>query len=295
MHDFDFLQPTTVAEASRLLAEFGDEARLMAGGTALMLALRQRMVAPGQVISLARMRPDQGLHGLHYDPVRGLRIGALTRHVDLARSLWVQRHYPSLAYMAGHMANPQVRHQGTLGGNLCYADPATDPPTCLLSLGARVVLASAHGERELPLEDFLVDYYVTALAPDELVREIRVPPPPADGAARYTRFLRTAAEHRPLVNVALAVRRQGMTCVEARLVVGASTPVPTRQRAAEERLRGRLITPDLVAEVAASVAADLPVLSDQRGSAEHRRAMVDVVTRRTLAALFGVPTENPTL
>lgn len=295
MHDFDFLQPTTVAEASRLLAEFGDEARLMAGGTALMLALRQRMVAPGQVISLARMRPDQGLHGLHYDPVRGLRIGALTRHVDLARSLWVQRHYPSLAYMAGHMANPQVRHQGTLGGNLCYADPATDPPTCLLSLGASVVLASAHGERELPLEDFLVDYYVTALAPDELVREIRVPPPPADGAARYTRFLRTAAEHRPLVNVALAVRRQGMTCVEARLVVGASTPVPTRQRAAEERLRGRLITPDLVAEVAASVAADLPVLSDQRGSAEHRRAMVDVVTRRTLAALFDLPNENETL
>lgn len=288
MHDFDFLQPATVAQASRLLAEGGDGARLMAGGTALMLALRQRMVAPSRVISLERLDADQGLRGIHYDPLRGLRVGALTHPAELADSLLVRRHYPSLAHMAAHMANPQVRQQGTLGGNLCYADPATDPPCCLMSLGASVVLASARGERELDLEDFLVDYYITALAPDELLREIRVPPPAADGAAVYTRFLRTAAEHRPLVNVAVAVRRRGPVCTEARLVVGASTPVPARQRPAEALLCARPVDAGLVAEVAAAVAADLPVLSDARGHAEHRRAMVEVVTRRSLAGLFGL-------
>lgn len=286
MRDFDFLEPTSVAEASRLLGELGDEVRAMAGGTALMLAMRQRMVVPTHIVSLARI---DALRGVSFDPARGLRIGALARHCDVGRHEAVHSHYPMLAAMAAQMANPQVRHQGTVGGNLCYADPATDPPSCLLALDAQVVLGSVRGERVLPLADFLVDYYVTALEPDEIVVEIRVPAPAADHAGVYTRHLRTAAEHRPLVNVALAARVSGQAGRDYRLVVGASVTVPARQARAEAFLEGRVVTPGVAAEAAELVAADIDPLHDQRGSADYRREMVKVVARRAIARLFCLP------
>lgn len=285
MRDFDFLQPASVAEASRMLAELGDDARVMAGGTALLLALRQRMVAPSHVVSVAKI---EALRGIAFDEKNGLRIGALVKHAELARSPLVQQHYPVLAAMAAQVANPQVRNQGTLGGNLCYADPATDPPGCLLAHGAHVVLGSARGERVLPLEEFLVDYYTTALEPDELVVEVRVPPPASDASGAYTRHLRTAAEHRPLASVALLTRRDGAVCHEARLVVGASVVVPRRLERAEEFLRGKTVTLDVAAEAAEIVAEDIAAISDARGTEDYRRAMVRVVARRTIANLFGL-------
>ncbi|MGH6626532.1 MAG: FAD binding domain-containing protein [Burkholderiaceae bacterium] len=291
MRDFDFLEPTSVGEASRMLADLGDECRVMAGGTALMLAMRQRMLSPTHIVSMARV---DALRGISFDPQQGLRIGALSRHCDVSRSPLVQQHYPMLAAMAAQVADAQVRHQGTIGGNLCYADPATDPPGCLMALGAQVVLASTRGERVLGMEEFLVDYYVTALEPDEVVLEIRVPAPAADASGQYTRFLRTAAEHRPMVNVALATRRSGAQCHEARLVVGASTPIPARVARAEAFLAGKTVTPDVAAEAADIVAADILAVSDSRGSEDFRRDMVRVVAQRTIANLFGLATNRET-
>lgn len=285
MREFDFLEPASVAEASRMLADLGEDCRVMAGGTALMLAMRQRMLSPTHIVSVARI---DALRGIAYDPHRGLRIGALSRHCDVARSPLVREHYPMLAAMADRMANPQVRHQGTIGGNLCYADPATDPPTCLMALDAKVVLANARGERVLDMEAFLVDYYMTAIEPDEVVLEIRMPAPSADASGLYTRFLRTAADHRPTVNVALATRRTGARCHEMRLVVGASTPVPARLTRAETLLAGKTITLELAAEAADIAATDIVALSDARGAEDYRRDMVRVVTRRTIASLFGL-------
>lgn len=285
MRDFEFLEPASVAEASSMLAEYGEECRVMAGGTALMLAMRQRMVMPSHVISVSRIA---SLQGISFDPQRGLRIGASSRHADIAQSPLVQQHYPMIAGMAARLANVQVRNQGTIAGNLCYADPATDPPTCLMALDAEIVLGSTRGERVMSIEEFLVDYYVTALEPDEIVVEIRVPAPTADFAGRYTRYLRTAAEHRPLVNVAVATRRNGMVCTQVRLVVGASTPIPCRVPRAEAFLVGKPMTADVVAEAAAIVATDIDPLSDQRGSADFRREMVRVITQRTIAGLFGL-------
>ncbi|MBT2326362.1 xanthine dehydrogenase family protein subunit M [Variovorax paradoxus] len=289
MREFDFLEPRSVPEASRMLADLGDECRVMAGGTALLLAMRQRMAAPSHVVSAMQL---EGMRGISFDPRRGLRIGALARHAELARSESVRRHYPTIAAMAEQVANPQVRNQGTLGGNLCYADPATDPPGCLMAHGAQVVLGSARGERVLSIEEFLLDYYVTALEPDELLVEIRVPVPQPDAYGRYTRFLRTAAEHRPLANVCLVARREGALCREARLVVGASVPIPGRLGRAEEFLRGRHIDPMVAAEVADIVAADIEPISDARGSADFRRDMVRVACRRTIAELFGLNGEE---
>ena len=289
MRDFDFLEPASVAEASRMLADLGDECRVMAGGSALMLAMRQRMLTPTHIVSVARL---EALRGISFDARDGLRIGALSRHCDVARSPLVQQHYPMLAAMAAQVANPQVRHQGTIGGNLCYADPATDPPSCLLALDASVTLASSRGERVLGMEEFLVDYYVTAIEPDEVVVDIRVPAPRADAAGHYTRFRRTAAEHRPLVNVALSVGRSGTRCHEARLVVGASTPIPARVARAEAFLAGKDVTAEVAAEAADIASADILAVSDSRGSEAYRRDMVRVVARRTIARLFDVANDG---
>ncbi len=266
-----------------MLVDLGDECRVMAGGTALMLALRQRMLTPTHIVSLGRI---DTLRGISFDAAKGLRIGALSRHCDVAASPVVQQHYPMMASMAARVANPQVRNQGTIGGNLCYGDPATDPPGCLMALDAQVVLANARSERVLNIEEFLVDYYVTAIEPDEVVVEIRVPVPAPDAAGSYVRFLRTAAEHRPLVNVSLFARRNGALCQSARLVVGASVPVSRRAHRAEEFLAGKAVTLEVAQEVADMVAADIEPLSDSRGSADYRRDMVRVVTRRTIAGLF---------
>ena len=289
MRDFDFLEPISVQEASRMLADLGDECRVMAGGTALMLALRQRMLTPTHIVSLAKL---DRLRGITFDASKGLRIGALSRHCDVAASPVVQQHYPMLASMAARVANPQVRNQGTIGGNLCYGDPATDPPGCLMALDAQVVIAKASGERVMGIEEFLVDYYVTAIEPDEVLVEIRLPVPVPGASGSYVRFLRTAAEHRPLVNVSLHARRNGVQCQAARLVVGASVPVSRRLRRAEEFLAGKTITLDVAQEAANMVAADIEPLSDSRGSADYRRDMVRVVTRRTIADLFGLPTNE---
>ncbi len=284
MRDFDLLEPESVREASRMMADRGDDCRLIAGGTALLLGMRQRMLTPTLLVSLNGIG---ALRGIAFDEHKGLRIGALTRHAELAREPVLRARYPMLADMASRLANPQIRNQGTIGGNLCYADPTTDPPGCLLALGASVVLASHAGERVLPIEQF-VDFFSTALLPGEIVTEIRVPTPPADHDGRYRRFLRTAAEHRPLLNVSLAVRRSGVTCHEARIVIGASTPKPARARRAEALLGGRAVTAELAAEVAAAAAAEIEPMSDARGTAEHRRDMVRVIVRRTIEDLFGL-------
>lgn len=289
MREFDYLEPATVAEASRMLADLGDEVRVIAGGTALMLAMRQRMLAPTHLISVAKI---ERLRGIDFDAAQGLRIGALARHSDIARSPLVHQHAPVLASMAARVANPQVRNQGTIGGNLCYGDPSTDPPGCLMALGARVVLGSARGERVLSMQEFLVDYFVTALEPDELVLEVRVPPLAAGALGVYTRTLRTAAEHRPLVNVAFVARREGARCHAPRLVVGASTPVATRLPRAEILLDGQVVTPALATQAAAVAAEDINPVEDLRGSAEFRREMVRVSVRRTVAELFGLQTEE---
>lgn len=288
MRDFEFLRPATVAEASRMLADLGEDSRLMAGGTALMLVMRQRMLNPTHIVSADRI---EALRGITFDAAKGLRLGALSRHADIARSEVVQRHYPVLASMAARVANPQVRNQGTLGGNLCYGDPSTDPPGCLLALGAQVVLASARGERVLPLEEFLVDYFTTAIEPDELVVEVRVPPPVAGQEGLYTRFKRTAAEHRPLASVSLVAVREGALCREARIVVGASVPVPRRLPRAEDFLAGKAVTADVAAQAADLVAADIEPISDLRGSDDYRREMVRVIARRTIGQLFGLATD----
>lgn len=281
MKDFDYLEPESIAEASEMMLAHPDGS-VMAGGTALMLALRQRMVTPSHIISLRRIRD---LRGITYTPAEGLHIGALALHAEVARSPLVRQHAPMLADMASRLANPQVRNQGTIGGNLCYGDPATDPPSCLLALNADVVLRSAHGTRILKVDQFATDYFVTALEPGEIVSEIRIAPSTFD-TGYHARFLRTAAEHRPLVNFAISLRKQGDVCADVRMVIGASTRMPTRLRKAEDLMKGKTVTARLAAEVAELGVSEIEPISDIRGDGIFRREMARTVCRRTIEDLF---------
>jgi carbon-monoxide dehydrogenase medium subunit len=283
VRNFEFLEPSSPEEASRMLADAGENGRLFAGGTALMLAMRQRMLTPSHVIYLGGLR---GYDTIDFDERRGLRIGTLVRHADIARSSVVRNRYPMLAEMASNVANPQVRNQGTLGGNLCYGDPATDPPGCLIALGARLRVVGSGGERNIDLAEFFTDYYQTALAPDEVLTHIEVPPLPAGASGAYIRYLRTAAEHRPLVSVAFSARRQGAVFRDPRIIIGAATAVPTPVSGAAAYLEGKTIddkTLDAVAELAASEAQ---TMSDFRSTAEYRTEMIRVVVRRAIAKAF---------
>lgn len=284
MRDFEYLEPETVEEASALLAEYDDDCRLIAGGTALLLALRQRMLAPTHLISVANI---SSMTGISTTAEGGLCIGSRTMHAEIANSEIVRKGWPMLADMASRLANPQVRNQGTIGGNLCYADPATDPPGCLLALDASVTLTSTRGERTLPIDEFLVDYFETAIKPDELVTQILVPKP-AWTSTRHIRHLRTAAEHRPMLNISVAADHEGDQCRDLRFIVGAAVPVCGRITSCEELLRGKVITSVLAAEAADLVASEIDAVSDMRGTDDYRRDVARVVTRRTLIDLFGL-------
>lgn len=289
MREFDFLQPTTAAEASRMLADLGEDGRVMAGGTALMLVMRQRMLNPSHIISVQKIAE---LRGIEVDSRGALRIGALSRHTDVAQSPLVRQHQPMLAAMAAQVANPQVRNQGTLGGNLCYGDPSTDPTGCLMALDAEIVLGSSRGQRVLRIQDFALDYFSTAIEPDEIVIEVRVPPLPASTRAHYQRFKRTAAEHRPLVSISAVAQLSGNVCERARLVVGASVAVPQRIAEAEDFLRARALDQPTCEQAAELVAQAIEPISDLRGTAPYRRDMVRINTQRALLALLHTPAQE---
>lgn len=287
MLPFDVASPTTLAEALNLLDQHDEEACIFAGGTALVIAMRQRMIAPRIVVSLGRLHD---LAEIRFSASEGLHIGALARHADIARAAPVRAHYPVLAQLFSTLANPQVRNQGTIGGNLCYADPATDPPSCLLALGAEVIIAGRMGQRRLPLGAFLVDFFSTALEPGEILAGIRIPPPPPGARALYRRHLRTPAEHRPVANVALSLRlaEEGRIWQDVRLTVGAAIPVARHFTSVAEALTGRPITLALASEAAALVAEGLEPISDQRAEAAFRTSMVRATVRRIVAEAAGL-------
>lgn len=281
MRPFDYAEPTTLAEACALLAA-REAARPLAGGVALILLLRQRLLAPGLVVNLKHI---PGLAEVVWDDRRGLQLGALVRHRTVELDPLVRAHCPVLAEMARHIGSVQMRHRGTLGGNLCHADPAQDPPTVLTALDATVTLVDAQGERTLPVAEFVVGYYETALRPGELLRAVHVPPLPPRAGAAYARWSPRGATDMPLLGVAavLAVDRDGV-CTDARLAVGNCAERPLRLTAVETALRGERLDAARLERISALIPDHLDPPSDIRGSGEYRRRMARVFGARALHA-----------
>ena len=285
MRAFEFLEPRSVEEASAMLLRHGENARALAGGTSLVLLLRQRLAEPTHLVHLGNL---DDLRGIRVDDAGQLRIGALATHAEVAAHPAIHERFPVIAEMAAQVANPQIRNVATLGGNLCYGDPASDPPTCLVALGARVRVRRGGDEREIAVEHFFKGYYENVLDVGDVLVEVIVPQLPRDGAALYMRFVTTPAEGRPLTAAALRAVGERDVWTEVRLVLGAVVPAPARAPEAERFLTGRKLTPEVLAEAAKLAVRDLDPVDDFRASGAYRRDVTRVVTRRLLERAAGV-------
>lgn len=276
MVKFDYFEPKSIQEACALLEKHGDNARVIAGGTALVIWMRMKLLSPAVVVSLARL---PNFDYCRFDAKDGLRIGAGARHRDIELSPVVKQRYPLLHETFRKVAQPRIRNMGTIGGNLAGGDPLTDPGASLIALDAEVTLTGRNGNRTLPLEKFFVDYYQTALNPGELLTEIHVPPPERP-AWSHIKFTPRSVEDFATVGVAITLAVQGGRCGDLRLGLNSVAPTIVRAKRAEAVLRGREITEASLREMGDVAATEVDPMDDNRGSAEYKREMVKVLVRR---------------
>jgi carbon-monoxide dehydrogenase medium subunit len=262
---FDYVRAGSVEEAVALLAEHGDDAKLIAGGHSLLPMMKLRLAFPSVLVDIRKV-PDAAYVRVDGDVVA---IGALTRHCDLVASDVLRAEAPLLAAVAEHVGDPQIRHRGTIGGSLSHADPAADLPTGVLASDAVLVVLGPHGRREIPAADFFVGYFETALRPGELLVEIRVPRTGPAGW-HYEKFVRRANDW---AIVAVAT-------VAGRVALANMAPTPVRATATEAALASGAS----VAEAAELAAEGTEPIADLHASQEYRRHLARVLTRRSLVA-----------
>ena len=278
---FDLHQPTSLDEATALLATHGDDAVAMAGATALVLLLKQGLIKPAHVVGLRRIEAMRGIKSQG-----ALWIGALTTHREAEMSPAVRAHSAALADAFATVATVRIREQATVGGNMAHADPAQDPPPMLIALDAVAEIAGPKGaRREVPLDAFFVDHLTTVLEAGEIVTGIRVPAVAKGTRATYVKFLPGSKDDYATVSVAAALRLDDGKVADVRIVLGSVGPTPIRVRAAEDALRGGAATATRIAEAAALVRDAVDPTSDLRGSAGYKRDMARVWTQRALASL----------
>jgi len=276
MIKFDYLEPDSLDKTFELLEQHGDGARVIAGGTSLIIWMRQRLLMPKVVISLARI---SNFDTITFNEHGGLCIAAGARHRDIELSPIVKRYYPLLHETFRKVAQPRIRNMGTIGGNLAGGDPLTDPGASLIALDAEVTLASSQGQRSLPLEEFFVDYYQTALNPGELLTEIRVPIPKRPGWS-HIKFTPRSIEDFATVGVALTLRTKDGTCEDVRLALNSVAPTILRAKQAERALLGKAINDAALRNMGEVAATEVDPMDDNRGSADYKREMVKVLVRR---------------
>ena len=275
---FGYHRPATVAEAVALLDALQDDVKVLAGGQSLVPLMNFRLSVPAELVDI------NGIAELTGHDVTGdvLRLGALTRHHELERSATVRGAAPLLALAAPYVGHPQIRSMGTLGGSLSHADPAAELPGIMLALDARMVVASARGERIVPAAEFFVSHFTTALQPDELLTAVEVPVAPErtghaflEVAARYGDFALVGA------GAAVTVDADGVI-TEARIACTSVAPTPVRAAAAEELLRGATPDADVLAEVERLVAGALEPTPELKASAAYKRRTAGVLVARAL-------------
>jgi carbon-monoxide dehydrogenase medium subunit len=277
---FDYRAPRVLDEVLTVLHEYGDEARVIAGGTALVTMMRQRLVQPGCLVSL---RDVPGLGRI--EATNGaIRLGALVTHREAETSPLIQERLPVLADTFRRVGTIRIRHMATVGGALAHADPNQDPPVTLMALGARVEIRRTAGLREVPLEEFFRDYYEAALEPGEIVTAVTVPLLPSASGASFIKFLpRTADDYATVaVAVTVALEPDGERCREARIALGSVATTPLRGRAGEALLPGARLGESLVQAVGEAVKGEVDPLDDHRGSAAYKREMTAVMVGRAL-------------
>jgi len=275
---FEYHAPTSLDEAIGLLGQYGDDAKVLAGGQSLIPAMKLRLAQPGHLIDISRM-PD--LAGLT-NSFDGLRIGALTRETALETSADVLERYAMLHDAAGVIADPLVRNLATVGGNIAHADPANDHPAVMLAYRAEVEAQGPNGSRTIPIDDFFLGAFETALAPDEILTAIRIPAPPAQSGGAYVKFERKVGDYAiAAAAVQLALDADG-TIASAGLALTNAGYTPIRSSRAEEALVGQAASDEAFKRAADLAAEDADPTADLRGDADYKRAMARTMTLRAL-------------
>jgi len=280
MIPFEYRTPKSLKEVQADLKQFGTDAKLIAGGTALVIMMKQRLVRPSCLISLRQVR---GLNGIAVKD-GGLRIGGLVTHREVETSSLVRRRIPLLAETYRHVATIRVRNVATVGGGIAHADPNQDPPPTLIALGATVKVNSADGSRLIPLEEFFTDYYETVLKPEEIITEVLVPRVPPNSGVAFLKFLPRTADDYATVSAAAVVTldRSKKTFADVSIALGSVGATPVRAKEAEAVLRGQPVKTEAIREAAEKAKQAVDPISDFRGSAAYKREMAGVFVRRAL-------------
>ncbi|MGD9959182.1 FAD binding domain-containing protein [Nocardioides sp.] len=279
---FDYVAPASVEEALAVLAEHGDDAKVIAGGQSLLPVLRMRLNAPEMVVDLGKIDALRGIR----DDGDAIVIGAMTIHAEVGSSDLVAEHAALISKAVEHLADNQIRHRGTFGGALAHADPAGDLGAPALALGAEFVIAGQGGTRTVSADEFFVDLFETAIGEGELLTEIRIPKHTGWGA-HYEKFVRVAHQW-PIVAVAATVRSEGGTIAEARIGLTNMGSTPLRAAVVERALIGAPATDEAVRAAAAAAADGTNPPSDLNGDGDYRKHLATVLTRRAVLAAAGV-------
>jgi carbon-monoxide dehydrogenase medium subunit len=286
MKNFEYLEPTTVAEACALLKQHGGgEAKVFAGGSHLTILMKQGLYEPKSLVNIKKI-PE--LKGIRFDASEGLCIGALVTHRELETSALVKERFPVLCEAEREVANIRVRNMGTVGGNLASGEPLTDLSQIFISLDGKAKITGPNGQRIIPVEELFVDFYTTSLAEDEILTQVVLPPLPPRSGIEYIRFSSSSVVDKPSAGVAvrLTLETSSETVQAARIVLGCVGATPVRARKGEALITGKKLTLELAEEVGGIASQECSPTSDLRGSEQYKRAIVGTLVKRAAAKAY---------
>jgi len=275
---FEYLRPKTVPEAVAMLQQHGDEAKILSGGQSLIPMMKLRLARPGFLIDINRIA------GLSYVKEEGgyLKIGGLTREAELEVSPVVRSKYPILLDTAHVIADPQVRNMATVGGNLAHGDPANDHPATMVALGAQVVATGPKGERVIPIDNFFVSLFTTALQHEEILTEIRIPVPPPGSGGAYFKLERKVGDFATAAVAAQVTLDDKGNCQKVGIGLTNVGPTPVKARKAEEFLRGKKLDEVNINQAAQLASDESEPSPDLRGPVAYKKGLVKELTKRAL-------------
>ncbi len=278
---FEYRRPGCLAEAVALLREYGEDAKLLAGGQTLLASLAMRLSEPVLLIDIGSLAELKGITitGTH------LRIGALTRHVEIERSELIARHLPLLSMAAPHVAHAAIRNRGTFGGSIAFADPAAEWPACVLAADGEVILSDGQAARRVMAKDFFINLYQTGLRRDEVLTAVEFPLPPSDRKFAFAELARRHGDY-ALAGIAMGGKKSEGLIDDLRIVCFGIGTVPVRATKAEAALNGRPGSGEAIQAALDQLKEELSPIGDLSTSAESKLHLAGVLLRRSLAALF---------
>ncbi|HIC86418.1 MAG TPA: xanthine dehydrogenase family protein subunit M [Desulfobacterales bacterium] len=276
---FEYIAPETTQEACKILEKLGQQAKVMAGGTDLLIKMKHGLLRPRTIVGLRKIKE---LRKISFSKTQGLFIGAMALLGEVASHPKVKKIYPAVAYAASQTATVQIRNMGTVVGNICNAAPSADNIPCLMALGAELIVVSPQGERRVLLEDFFKGPGEVDLIRGELVKGVVVPPPPKGSGLSYQFISQRSKVDIAAVCVAAMVVVDKERAEDVRIVLGAVAPKPIRSLKAEDLIRGKKLSDRAIQKASEEASQECRPISDMRATAEYRRAMVAVLTKRAL-------------